>query len=44
MRADSVKEKLSEAAGKIGLATREEIDELKTMLKELGDKIDTMSK
>lgn len=41
---ESIKEKLSETAGKFGLATKEEIDELKTLVKDLTDKIDKMNK
>ena len=41
---DSFKEKLADTAGKVGLATKEEIDELKTMVKELSDKIDNLNK
>lgn len=41
---DSMKDKLSETAGKIGLATKEEIEELKTLMKDLSEKIDNMNK
>jgi polyhydroxyalkanoate synthesis regulator phasin len=41
---ESMKEKLSETAGKIGLATKEEIEELKTLMKDLSEKIDNMNK
>ncbi len=38
------REKVSEVAGKIGIATVTEIDELKKMVAELGDKIDKVLK
>lgn len=41
---ESMKEKISETAGKIGLATKEEIEELKTLMKDLSEKIDNMNK
>ncbi|MDJ0623713.1 MAG: hypothetical protein QNJ17_12145 [Desulfocapsaceae bacterium] len=41
---DSIKEKVSEAAGKFGFASKEEVEELKTMMKDLSDKIDKMNK
>ena len=39
---DSMKEKFSETVGKFGFATKEEIDELKTLVKELSTKIDNL--
>ncbi len=41
---DSIKEKLSETVGKFGLASKEEIDELKSLVKELSEKIDNLNK
>lgn len=41
---ESMKEKLSETVGKIGLATNEEIEELKILMKDLSEKIDNMNK
>lgn len=39
-----MKEKISETAGKIGLATKDDIEELKKMLKDLNDKIEKNSR
>ena len=41
---ESMKEKISETAGKIGLATKDDIEELKEMLKDLNDKIEKNSR
>ena len=39
-----MKEKVEEMASKIGLATKAEMDELKNMMKELNEKIDSLKK
>ena len=41
---ESIKEKISETAGKFGLATKEEVDELKTLLKDISEKIDKLNR
>jgi len=43
-RKESLKHKLSEIPGKLGLATKEEIEEIKTMLADLNRKIDEIKK
>ena len=40
---DSMKEKFSETAGKFGFASKEEVEELKNMMKDLSAKIDKMN-
>ena len=40
----SMKGKFSEVTGKLGLASKSEIDELKTMLAELSNKIDNLNR
>lgn len=41
---DFMKEKIVETAGKFGLATKDDIEELKNMIRDLSDKIDKNSR
>ena len=40
---ECMKEKISETAAKLGFATKDEVNELKSMLHDLSEKIDKMS-
>lgn len=41
---EKIKDKIGDAVGTLGLATKKEVDDLKTMMKDLSEKIDKLGK